>query len=46
MWEIYIISFWRGFGLFLVCLAVLGNVGMPETFKFMIDYEYQEKKEI
>jgi hypothetical protein len=47
IWEIYIIYFWREIGLFLVCLTVEENAGMPENYQFMMDYEYQEaKKEI
>jgi hypothetical protein len=26
-------------------LTVEENAGMPENYRFMIDYEYQEKKE-
>jgi hypothetical protein len=45
--EIYIISFWRAIGLYQVYLTVEGNAGMPENYRFMMDYEYQGKnKEI
>jgi hypothetical protein len=27
-----------------VCLTIDKNAGMPENFRFMIDNEYQEKK--
>jgi hypothetical protein len=30
--EIYIISFWRGIGLYLVCLTVEENAVMPEIY--------------
>jgi hypothetical protein len=40
----YIIYFWSEIGLFLVCLNVEKNVGMPENYRFVMDYEYQEKK--
>jgi hypothetical protein len=35
-------------GLFIpvVCLTAEKNAGMPENYRFMMDYEYQEKKEI
>jgi hypothetical protein len=33
-------------GLFPVCLPVKEHSGMPENCKFMLDYEYQEKKEV
>jgi hypothetical protein len=42
MCEVYIISFWWGFGLFLV--SVWENAGMPENYGFLMDYEYPEKK--
>jgi hypothetical protein len=35
---------WRGIGLFIVCLPVWENAGMPENFRLMMDHEYQEKK--
>jgi hypothetical protein len=46
MWirKISIIYFWRGIGLFLVCLTVSENVGMPKNYRFMLDYEYQKKE--
>jgi hypothetical protein len=40
----YIIYFWQETGLFLVCLTFEKNAGMTENYKFMMDYEYQEKK--
>jgi hypothetical protein len=36
--------FWRGIGLFIVCFTVWENEGMPENYGFMMNYEYQEKK--
>jgi hypothetical protein len=36
--------FLREIGLFLVCLTVEKNVGMTENHRFMIDYEYHEKR--
>jgi hypothetical protein len=30
--------------LFLVCLTIEENAGMPEIYRFVMDYEYQEKK--
>jgi hypothetical protein len=33
-----------GIGLFLVCLTVEKNAGMPENYRCLIDYDYQEKK--
>jgi hypothetical protein len=31
-------------GLFLVCFTVWENAGMPENKRFIMDYEYKEKK--
>jgi hypothetical protein len=42
--EIYIISLCWGIGVFLVCLTVYENAGMSENHRYMMDYEYQEKK--
>jgi hypothetical protein len=36
--------FWREIGSFLVCLTVEKNLGAPQNYRFMMDYEYQEKK--
>jgi hypothetical protein len=36
--------FWRGIGLFQFFLTVEENAGMPEIYRFVVDYEYQEKK--
>jgi hypothetical protein len=44
MSEIYIITFWRGIGFFIVCFTVWENAGMPENHRLMMDYEYQGKK--
>jgi hypothetical protein len=33
-----------GIGLFLVCLTVEENAGMPKIYKFVIDYERPRKK--
>jgi hypothetical protein len=44
MCEIYIIYFWRKIGLFPVYLAVYENAGIPENYRFLMDYAYQEKK--
>jgi hypothetical protein len=34
------IFFWQEIGLFLVCLTVEKNAGMPENYRYMRDYEY------
>jgi hypothetical protein len=39
-----LLIFLREMGLFLVCLTVEKNVGMPENYIFMMDYEWQEKR--
>jgi hypothetical protein len=44
MCEIFIIAFWRGIGLFIVCFPVRENVGMPENNRLMMDYEHQGKR--
>jgi hypothetical protein len=31
-------------GCFIVILSTKGNAGMTETYRIMMDYEYQEKK--
>jgi hypothetical protein len=37
--------FLRRIGLLIVGLTVQENMGKPENYRFMRDYEYQEKKE-
>jgi hypothetical protein len=34
-----------GIGLFIVCLTDWENVGMPENYRLMMDYEYQGRRE-
>jgi hypothetical protein len=43
LWNLYYL-FLAGIVLFLVCLTVEKNAGMPENYIFMMDSEYQEKK--
>jgi hypothetical protein len=38
------ILFWCVIGLFIVCLTVWENVGMPENYRLMMDYESPGKK--
>jgi hypothetical protein len=33
-----------GNGVFSICLTIKKNAGMPEKYRFIIGYEYQEKK--
>jgi hypothetical protein len=42
--EIFLIYFWPEIGLCLVCLTVVKNAGMAKNYRFMKDYENQEKK--
>jgi hypothetical protein len=42
--EIYIIYFWRGIGLFIVCLAVDENAGMPENYRFIWTMNNKKKE--
>jgi hypothetical protein len=43
--EVYIILFWWGIVLFLVCLTVKENVGMPKTKQKILWFVNTKKKE-
>jgi hypothetical protein len=43
LWNLQLLIFLREIGLFLVCLTVEKNAVMHENYRFMMDYEYQEK---
>jgi hypothetical protein len=44
MCEIYIISFWRGIGLFIVCLTINENAGMSETIDLQWTINKKKKR--
>jgi hypothetical protein len=43
--NLYILFLAGNWVVFIVCLSVEKNAVMPDNYRFMMDFEYQEKQE-